>query len=370
MAFCTNIQCGSGTDFSNKRSRVPARRVKTNKQTKLILINNEQYLLSGTENQYVMDKFVITGTTITEPVVTVPWSSLYELIKQVNANPQSHGNDANMEWTFGLTIRDGYPSWEKNSSQTNGVWNMEKLMTKINANLPKSEPLHNIATVNETVTHNTPKHDSEEQPTNKVAQQKFTPAVTAKEISPETYKAKGRGFRPSMFKMTDEELKKCAGGNTGELPLLTNQQASTSQHASNYNSSNELEIIHMNLIEQHKTHKAKLALDASNNLREILTKEGPVSTLPSLPCNIKMSQIQMESIRVENIQIPAAEQEQEDIEMSESEPTNVHKTLMGDETFMVDTTVQRAPHSGKHRVESHTSFFFFFFSHVYISPTI
>jgi hypothetical protein len=126
---------------------------------KLTLINNEQYLLSGTENQYVMDKFVITGTTITEPVVTVPWSSLYELLKQINANPQSHRNDANMEWTYGLTIRDGYPSWEKNASQTNGVWNMETLMTKINANLPKSETIQNISTVNETVTHNTPKHD-------------------------------------------------------------------------------------------------------------------------------------------------------------------------------------------------------------------
>jgi hypothetical protein len=34
--FCTNIQCGSGTDFSNKRSRVPAGRVKTNKQTNIM----------------------------------------------------------------------------------------------------------------------------------------------------------------------------------------------------------------------------------------------------------------------------------------------------------------------------------------------
>jgi hypothetical protein len=155
-----------------------------------------------------------------------------------------------------------------------------------------------------------------------------------------------------MFKMTDEELRRCAGGNTGGSPLLTNQQASTSQHARNYDSSNELEIIHTNLLEQHKTHHTKQALDESNNLREILTKEGPVSTLP---CSIKLSQIQMESIRVDKIQIPAAEQEQEDIEMSESEPTNVHKTLMGDETFMVDNTVQRAPHSEKQRVESHTS---------------
>jgi hypothetical protein len=321
---------------------------------KLILINNEQYLLSGTENQYVMDKFVITGTTITEPVVTVPWSSLYELIKQANTNPQNHEEDANMEWTYGLTIWDGYPSWEKNKSQTNGVWNMEKLMTKINANLPKSEPRYTIATVNETVTHNTPKHESVVQPTNKVAQQTFTPEVTAKEISPETYKAKGRGTRPNMFKMTDEELKKCAGGNTGEMPLLRNQQASTSQHASNYYS-NELEIIHTSLIEQHKTQNEKIARNASNKIREILTKEGPVSTLPTIPGNIQTSQIQMESIRVENIQLPENEQEQEDIEMLESEPTNVQETLKGDETFMVDNTVQRAPHSGKHRVESHTS---------------
>jgi hypothetical protein len=296
-----------------------------NKQTnniKLILINNEQYLLSGTENQYIMDKFVITGTTITEPVVTVPWSSLYELIKQANANPKNHEKEANMEWTYGLTLGDGYPSWEKNRSQTNGVWNMEKLMTEINANLPKSEPRYTIATVNETVTHNTPKHESVVQPTNKVAQQTFTPEVTAKEISPETYKAKGRGTRPNMFKMTDEELKKCAGGNTGEMPLLRNQQASTSQHASNYYS-NELEIIHTSLIEQHKTQNEKIARNASNKIREILTKEGPVSTLPTIPGNIQTSQIQMESIRVENIQLPENEQEQEDIEMLESEPTNV-----------------------------------------------
>jgi hypothetical protein len=322
---------------------------------KLILINNEQYLLSGTQDQYVMDKFVITGTTITEPVVTVPWSSLHELLMQINANPKSHGDDARMEWSYGLTVRDGYPSWEKNSSQTNGYWNMKKLMEKINENLSNSELIHNISTVDETVKYNTPIPDSEEQ-IKKVAQLKSTTTDTAKEKSPETYIPKGRGIRPQMFKMTDEELRLCAGGSPEGSSLLTNQQATTShynENVRNFDSGNELETIHKSLGLE-KTHHTKQNLrpNESNTLREIVTKEGPLLTFP---CNIKLSPNQAEEIRVEKIRLPPVEQEQEDMDVNESEPINVNRSLQGDETFMVDNTVQRTAHSEVQIVESQTN---------------
>jgi hypothetical protein len=327
---------------------------------KLILINNEQYLLSGTHDQYVMNKFVITGTTITEPVVTVPWSSLHELLMQINANPKSHGDDARMEWSYGLTVRDGYPSWEKNASQTNGYWNMKKLMEKINENLSNSELKHNISTVEETVEYDTPIHDSEEQ-VKKVAQLKqiCITTDTAKEKSPETYIPKGRGIRPQMFHMTDDELRLCASGSKEGSSIWKHQQATTShqnENVRNFDSGNELEIIHTRLgLEKMHHAKQNLRPDESYKLREIVTKAGPLLTFP---CAIQLSPNQAEKIRVDKIRIPPVEQEQEDMDVSnenESQPINVNIPLQGDETFMEDKTVRRNAHSEVHIVESHTN---------------
>jgi hypothetical protein len=190
---------------------------------KLIMMNNEQYVLSGSQDQLVMDRFVITGTTITEPVVTVPWRALNHIIKRLYA---LEGDEPNMAWSLGITVRDGLPTWEKNASQTNGIWTMASLMAELNIG---------------TISHELQPHFSTHTGTTDCTknEQVLDPEVELLKVIKTAYTGKptmGRGIRPP-FQYSDLELKQLQSNEQSPRSRNRNPRTNVNQGTDTYDSS-------------------------------------------------------------------------------------------------------------------------------------
>jgi hypothetical protein len=301
---------------------------------KLIMMNNEQYVLSGTQDQLVMDRFVITGTTITEPVVTVPWRSLNHIIRRLAALEE---DEPDMKWSLGITVRDGLPTWEKNTDQTNGIWTMTNLMTELNKGTICQELQTHFST--HTGTTDCAKNEQEKDPEVEILSAIKT-AYTGKPM--------GRGIRPP-FQYSDSELKQLQSNINSPRARNRNTSTNVNQGTDTY------EPTPGNRVRD---------LDATNELekkRKQLAERGLIPPPPIIAKIFLIPKIlektsgkpenKLEKILVSNITVPTRtptiHTEQEPMEVVEEEPMGYQGNETFDGTNILErgltNTVQAAP---------------------------